>query len=139
MDISYPDNPKTIGDHRRKKRLDLKLLQKDVAKIFNVSEDCITYWETNRSEPQIKYYPRIIKFLGYCPFKVDLSTFEGRVIAYRYLNGLSLKYFGKLMEVDPKTVVGWENGRGKGSKRDKMERFLSKYDFNAESIVSVNS
>lgn len=136
-EIFYPANPISIGDHIRKKRMYLELLQKDVAIILNVSEDCVTYWENNRSKPQIKYYPQIIKFLGYCPFELDLTTFEGRIKAYRYLNGLSRKHFGKLIEVDPQTVVGWENGRGKGLKREKLERFLSKYNFNADSIVSV--
>ena len=28
--------------------MDLKLLQSDVAKIFNVNTDCVTYWENNR-------------------------------------------------------------------------------------------
>lgn len=129
-DISYPDNPKTIGDHIRKKRLDLKLLQKDVAKIFNVSEDCITYWENNRSKPLTYYYPDVIRFLGYCPFVLDLNTFKGRILAYRYLNGLSRKHFAKMMGVDPQTVVGWENGRGKKSKKAKIERLLADYDFN---------
>ena len=36
------------------------------------------------------------------------------------------------MAVDPQTIVNWENGRGKRSKREKMERFLLKYDFNAD-------
>ncbi|WP_286833460.1 helix-turn-helix transcriptional regulator [Sphingobacterium sp. UBA7038] len=132
MDNSYPKNPTSIGEHIRKKRMELKLFQKDLAVLFGVSEDCITYWENNRSTPQITYYPALIRFLGYYPFELDLTTFEGRIKAYRYLNGLSRKHFAKLMVVDPQTVIGWENGRGKRPKREKMERFLSKYDFNAD-------
>ena len=130
MHISYPEYPKTIGDHIKKKRMDLKLLQKDVAKIFNVSEGCITYWENNRSSPLIQYYPNVIKFLGYCPLEFNLDTFKGRIMAYRYLNGLSRKNFAKKMGVDPQTVAGWENDRGKGPKKVKVERLLAHYDFN---------
>lgn len=42
MSVSYPENPITIGDHIKKKRIELKLLQKDVAKLFDVSIDCVT-------------------------------------------------------------------------------------------------
>lgn len=32
------------------------LFQKDVATIFNVSENCITDWQVKGSDPRIKYY-----------------------------------------------------------------------------------
>jgi DNA-binding transcriptional regulator YiaG len=47
MPVSYPANPDMIGEHLRKKRMDSKLLQKDIAKILGVIEDCITNWEKN--------------------------------------------------------------------------------------------
>ncbi len=133
MHSLYPEYPKTIGDHIRKKRMDLKLLQKDVSKIFKVSEDSITFWENNRNEPQIKYYPRIIKFLGYYPFDLDLTTFMGRLKAYRYVNGLSQMHFATLMNIDPATVKRWETGLGKGVKMIGMERLLANYDFKIDS------
>jgi len=37
----YPINPKTIGEHIRKKRMDLRLMQKEVAKIIGVTESTI--------------------------------------------------------------------------------------------------
>ncbi|MBK8684321.1 MAG: helix-turn-helix transcriptional regulator [Bacteroidetes bacterium] len=39
------------------------LLQKEVAKIIGVTEDCITYWENGRSKPMKKYQLRIESFL----------------------------------------------------------------------------
>jgi DNA-binding XRE family transcriptional regulator len=108
MPISYPENPVSIGDHIRKKRMELKLLQKDVARICGVSEDCITNWEKNRNTPQIQYFPHIINFLGYLPFDVDLTTLSGRLKAHRYINGLSQKQLGKILGVDGATVCSWE-------------------------------
>ncbi|MBB1644568.1 hypothetical protein A9970_11435 [Sphingobacterium sp. UME9] len=124
LPVSMPLNPTTLGEHIRKRRMELRLFQKDVAAIFNVSEDCITYWENNRSEPQIQYYPPIIGFLGYCPFELDASTFAGKIKAYRYLNGLTQKRFAKLMNLDPATVGRWENGKGQGAKKELVEAFL---------------
>ncbi|HTE01621.1 MAG TPA: helix-turn-helix domain-containing protein [Mucilaginibacter sp.] len=65
---AVPDNPETLGEHILKKRLELGLLQKDVAAILGVCEDSITGWENERSRPQSRYYSVIIEFLQYSPF-----------------------------------------------------------------------
>ena len=90
--------------------MDLKLLQSDIAKILNVSPDSITYWENNRSQPQVNYFPRIIEFLGFFPFEFDTSTFIGKLKSYRFGNGLSHKRLGKILNVDATTIRGWESG-----------------------------
>ncbi|RZJ91641.1 MAG: helix-turn-helix domain-containing protein [Chryseobacterium sp.] len=108
MPISYPENPISIGDHIRKKRIELNLLQKDVARICGVSEDCIRNWEKNRSIPQIQFFPHIINFLGYMPIAFDLDTLSGRLKTYRHINGLGQKQMGKILGVDGGTVCSWE-------------------------------
>jgi transcriptional regulator with XRE-family HTH domain len=117
MHLSYPENPTTIGGYIRKKRMDLKLLQSDVANILNVSPDCITNWENNKNQPQVNYFPRIIKFLGFFPFEIDTTTLMGKLKAYRYQNGLSQKKLGKTLNVDATTILGWELGQRKPSKK----------------------
>jgi len=42
LNINYPVNPSTIGEHLRKRRYDLSLTQVQVAKIIGVTEDSIT-------------------------------------------------------------------------------------------------
>jgi len=61
----YPKELITYGDYIRKKRLDLNLLQREVAEILHVSEDTITGWENGRCAPQTRYISKIISFLGY--------------------------------------------------------------------------
>lgn len=73
MPVSYPESPVSIGDHIRKKRMELRLLQKDLAKILEVTEDSITNWKKNRSVPQIHFFPNIIQFLGHLPFEMHLQ------------------------------------------------------------------
>ncbi|WP_233166077.1 helix-turn-helix domain-containing protein [Pedobacter sp. ASV12] len=90
--------------------MDLKLFQSDVAKIFRVSTDCLTYWENNRSNPQIIFYPKIIEFLGYSPLYFDETTLCGQIKAYRYKKGITSTKFGNLLKVDASTVTEWENG-----------------------------
>ncbi len=50
----YPVNPKTIGEHIRKKRMDCRLMQSDVANIIGVSEESIWNWERGRTKPSKK-------------------------------------------------------------------------------------
>ena len=117
MPVSYPANPGTIGEHLKRKRMDSKLLQKDVAKIFGVTEDCITNWEKNRSIPQIQFMPSITQFLGYLPFSFDLTTLSGKLKAYRHVKGISQKKLGTMLNVDGATICSWEQGESQPYQR----------------------
>ncbi|WP_199139921.1 recombinase family protein [Pedobacter sp. ASV12] len=107
---TYPENPATIGEQIRKKRIDKSLTQAELAKILNVSTDCIIYWENNRSKPQISYYPRIHHFLGFSTTTFDETNFGGRIRTYRWRNGISRKDIARLLKVDISTVRAWEKG-----------------------------
>lgn len=117
MPVFYSVNPGTIGEHLKRKRMDSKLLQKDVAKIFGVTEDCITNWEKNRSIPQIQFMPSVIKFLGYLPFSFDLTTMSGKLKTYRHLKGISQKKLGKMLNVNGATISSWEQGENQPYQR----------------------
>jgi len=58
----YPESPRIIGEHIRKRRMDLNLLQRDVAGIIGVTECTICNWENGERKPGTKYTPRIIDF-----------------------------------------------------------------------------
>ena len=110
--------------------MDRNLLQKDVAEIIAVSEDCITNWENGRSEPQIQFMSYIIEFLGYIPIEIDTSTFAGKIKKYRIKNGLSHKKMGKLLGVDASTVGAWEKNcvkitRHMEEKFENLKKFLA--------------
>jgi DNA-binding XRE family transcriptional regulator len=52
----YPKELNTLGDHLKKKRLDLGLFRKDVAKIIGVNTTTIRNWEINRFAPKIQKF-----------------------------------------------------------------------------------
>ncbi|RZK37252.1 MAG: XRE family transcriptional regulator [Pedobacter sp.] len=108
--------------------MDLGLLQTDVAKQLNVSADCVTYWENNRNEPQVKHYTRIIEFLGYFPLMFDVTTISGKLKAFRYENGLSQRRLATVLGVDTCTVRFWENEERTPSNRKlkNLELLLTK-------------
>src|SRR5713226_8085882 len=61
---SCPATLHTLGDHLRKRRLDLGLLQSAVARELGVAETTVYNWERDRAAPSIRCIPAIVKFLG---------------------------------------------------------------------------
>jgi DNA-binding transcriptional regulator YiaG len=127
----YKKEPKTLGEHLRNKRIEMNLFQREVALLFGVSEDCVTYWENGRAQPFIKYYPAIISFLGFNPFLTTEpntpTSLGGRIKRYRCEHGLSHKKLGKLLGVHASTVGSWEKGEFEPYKMTlkKIEKLLS--------------
>jgi len=119
----------TLGEHLRKRRLDLGLLQKEVAQRLGVHKDTICNWETNRTSPPLRYLPRIIQFLGHVPHYITPETFGERILAVRRLLGLSQRELARRLGVDPGTLGRWERGKGRPSKRlgERLVAFLSRH------------
>jgi DNA-binding XRE family transcriptional regulator len=73
----YPKQINTLGDHIRARRLDLNLLQRQVAAQIRVRALTITNWESNESPPETHFIiPAIIEFLGYDPLPSGSSLPE---------------------------------------------------------------
>ncbi|MGB8477993.1 MAG: helix-turn-helix transcriptional regulator [Acidobacteriaceae bacterium] len=106
----YPKKINTLGDHIRTRRLDLKLLQGQVADQIGVHEQTITGWERNATSPEIHYIPAILNFLGYDPLPPAISLPE-RLAAARRRLGLSQRKMAGKLGIDPATLMGWEAGR----------------------------
>jgi hypothetical protein len=51
LPAAYPRGLSTLGDHLRKRRLDLGLLQREVADKLGVDEMTTCNWEINRTSP----------------------------------------------------------------------------------------
>jgi site-specific DNA recombinase len=63
-----PEQLINLGDHLLRRRLVLKLLQRQVAEQLGADKASIANWERDRSKPGVGYMPAIIRFLGYNPF-----------------------------------------------------------------------
>jgi DNA-binding XRE family transcriptional regulator len=79
----------TIGDHIRKRRIDLMLTQKEVAEALGVDKTTVQFWENNRVKPSLAQIPKIIEFLGYDPFESKPESQGDKIRAYRKLHSLS--------------------------------------------------
>jgi site-specific DNA recombinase len=102
-------DPKTLGDHLRLRRLSLKLLQRQVAAQFGINVASIYNWENNRGEPELRYIPAILTFLGYNPFPAPTSTGD-RLISARTAAGISQREAARQIGVDQSTLARWERG-----------------------------
>ncbi|MES3017450.1 MAG: recombinase family protein [Bacteroidota bacterium] len=109
LGIKYIANPTTLGQKIRNRRLEKGMLQKEVAALIGVTEDCVTLWENGRSRPSVAHYPWIIEFLGHFPFEIDTSTLGGKMKRYRYLKGMTQKGLAKEVGVNESTVHYYEN------------------------------
>ena len=110
LDWRYPKELKTIGDHIRKRRLDLGLLQKEVAEILDTDKTSISNWETYGKKPDIKKYKAIIDFLGYVPFEEGPSIGE-KIWYYRAVRGMTHRELADQLGLDEGTVNDWENNK----------------------------
>ena len=110
LDRRYPIQLQTLGDHIRKKRLDLGLLQKEVAGQLGADTASVHHWETGRHEPRLSFIPRILAFLGYDPRPAETS-FGRRLWRARTARGLSIQGLAGLLGIDTSTVWKWEDER----------------------------
>jgi site-specific DNA recombinase len=109
----FPKSLITMGDHIRAKRLKLKLLQKDVAKLIGVDETTIYNWERGYSRAPLRYMPTILEFLGYDPVPDEPKTLGDKLLKYRKKRGLTQKALAREIGIDPATMSRLErNKRG---------------------------
>jgi DNA-binding XRE family transcriptional regulator len=105
----YKEQPDTLGEHLRKRRIELGLFQKDVAQRLQVNEWTYLGWEHDRRKPSVRFWPRITSFLEYDPLPTA-GTLGERIKAKRWELGLSQRMLSKLLGVDHGTVRCWEKG-----------------------------
>jgi len=103
--------PVTLGDHIRRRRLELGLEQRELARQLGADEMTVCNWEKGRTFPSIRFLPRIVRFLGYVPFRLDSLSVGERLRLTRMLLGLSQRELARKLGVDPSTVRKWEAGK----------------------------
>ena len=100
--------PKTVGEHIKKKRLMEGLFQEQLAVRLGVDEKTVTNWEKGHHRLALHLRPRIIEFLGYDPYPPAAESVGQKMRAKRHALGLSIKEMGHQMGVDPASWGNWE-------------------------------
>ena len=129
LEIQMPpeltQDPVTLGDHLRRRRLELGLYQKDVAVQIGVTASTIWNWEHGWTI-DLKYIPRVIQFLSYNPIPCPDDPLES-LAWYKLVNGLTLENLGAEMNRDPEQLADWLSGRHKPclKNQEKIGLFVS--------------
>jgi transcriptional regulator with XRE-family HTH domain len=105
----YPHELRTLGDHLRKRRLNLGLLQREAAERIGVDTTTITNWELGHTAPALCWLPKVIRFLGYDP-QAELETVGQSLKRYRQRQGMPQRELANRLGVDPGTLGRWERG-----------------------------
>jgi transcriptional regulator with XRE-family HTH domain len=92
-----------LGDHLRKRRLTLGLLQREAAQRLGTDVDSVWRWETGYSRPKPHLIPRIVGFLGYAPWTPPATFGQWLLMARRAL-GYSRERLADRLGVDEGTV-----------------------------------
>jgi DNA-binding transcriptional regulator YiaG len=107
--VRIPTQPQTVGDHIRRRRLGLKMLQREVAEQIGVDTTSVFKWEANTAAPEVRYMPAIIRFLGYNPLP-EANGWGDRLVRHRTTLGLSQKKAALDLGVDVSTLARWNGG-----------------------------
>lgn len=102
--------PRALGEHVRKRRLEMRLTQTQAAERIGVNPWTILNWEKGNTEPPIASMPALLKFLGYDPLP-EPKTLPERLLAKRRAMGWSIREAARKFGVDPATWRDWEQGR----------------------------
>ena len=63
----YSETPETLGEHLKKRRQELGLLQRQAANQMGIGIDTFRNWESGNTEPVASQFRPVIAFLGYDP------------------------------------------------------------------------
>lgn len=120
--MPYDRSPRTLGQHLRKRRLQLGLLQKEVANDLRIGLWTYITWETDKANPVISQWPGIIAFLGYDPHSKPNSLPEMLFCARRQ-RGLTLRQMAARLNVNLSTYERWEQGKGRPT-AERLDRVI---------------
>jgi len=95
--------------------MDLGLLQREVAEVIGVKEYSIYNWERG-IEPELRFVPKIIEFLGYVPFDCPDDTL-GKLAYYKRINGLSYEKLAARVGIHFEQIQAWLTGRTRPNRK----------------------
>lgn len=126
--IPIPKQPTTIGGHLRKRRLQLQIHQSEAASRLGVSTVTLSRWECDKVYPTWDHHLALIAYLRFDPFTSSglrdpfsnetpvvassaSATLGERIRIRRLELKLTVKNCAKKLNIDEKTLHGWEKHR----------------------------
>ena len=117
--VELTRKPVTLGDHLRRRRIELGLCQKDVAARLDVTTSTVWNWE-NSGAVALRFIPSVVEFLDYDPVSQPEDLLQ-RLAWYKLFSGLNLERLGVEMGRNPEQLADWLSGRHKPCRRNREE------------------
>jgi len=102
--------PRTWGEHLRRQRILRAITQRESANEIGAAEETISRWETGERCPGVRLLPKIIAFLGYCPYEPAAPVGRRLAIAREAL-GLTRLDVARCLGLNDSTISRWESGQ----------------------------
>lgn len=125
----YLEDPQTLGEHLKKRRRQLGLLQRETAEKLGVSTDTVVNWEKGKTEPVAAQFRPVVAFLGYDPTP-EAQTLADRVETKQRRLGASLAQVARHLGWDPGSLRRYLDGTWRilPDRRKALETFLNAED-----------
>ncbi|MDP2377065.1 XRE family transcriptional regulator [Reyranella sp.] len=105
----YSEAPKTLGEHLKKRRRELGLLQREAAKRMGILTETYLNWEKGHTEPVASQFRPVVVFLGYDPTP-EPKTLAERLEAKRRELGVTFSEVARHLGWDEGTLTRYLNG-----------------------------
>ena len=103
------EEPQTLGEHLKKRRRELGLLQREAAERMSVSAETVSNWENGKTEPITSRFRPVVDFLGYDPTPPP-ATLAERLLAKRRALGVTFSEVARHLGWDPGALTRYLNG-----------------------------
>ena len=122
----YSETPQTLGEHLKKQRRELGLLQREAAERMRIQTDTYTNWEKDRTQPVAAQFRPVIEFLGYDP-TLAAQTLPERLQSKRRELWVTFSQVARHLGWDEGTLTRYLNGtwRMSPSRSAALEEFLA--------------
>jgi transcriptional regulator with XRE-family HTH domain len=107
--MDYSQNPQTMGEHLKKRRRELGLLQREAAERMGIQRDTYVNWEKDKTKPVASQFRPVVAFLGYDPTPAP-KTLSERLKAKRRELGVTFAQVARFLGWDPGTLSRYLDG-----------------------------
>lgn len=112
MPWGYPQQPRTLGEQIRRRRMDHGLTQRILATRWGLQPETVASWERGLRNPSARQWPRVLELLGGDP---DAGGGGGDLLARlesaRRRLGATRREFAELLGLSEGTISRWIAGR----------------------------
>jgi transcriptional regulator with XRE-family HTH domain len=105
----YFETPQTLGQHLKKRRRELGLLQREASDWMGILTETYANWEKDKTQPVAAQFRPVREFLGYDPTPAARTLAE-RVQARRRVLGVTFAEVAKYLGWDAGTLTRYLNG-----------------------------